>query len=1133
MKFVRAIGLVVLIASQSIAHPAIASTPRIGGEQTQSAAPSSNPDFTSERESLAAARAALEQSDYAAARMKAAEAVRALLAYPDAQRDDAWARLLDDVGFAAWRAQDIGTANAAFEQVERALSATLSDEDPRLLSARGRRAVTLKVLGDSRTARAIEEHVLEVRLRIHANDHSDVQLARQNLAVTLKNLGELSEARALEVQVLEVRSRTHPPDHADLQAAKANLAGTLFMLGEFEAARVLFEDTLEVYSRTRSGDDPDLQGTRINLAGALRKLGELERARGLLEQALESYSRTLPADHPNLQAARVNLAVTLRTLGDLHAARELYQTAVDVFSRTRPADDPGLQEARQGLATSILDLGDRDGARALFESVLEVRSRTLPAEHPDLQRARQGLETALYALGDLEAARALEEQVLESRLRALPEQHVDVQMARSNLANTLLDLGESERAHELLEAVHEALSHGGNEDDPYLQLARLNLARAREALGDLDGARTLEELALEVFARTLPAEHAHFQLARTSLAWTLLEQRERDGGEDPARAAIDDREERCAQRVLELCQGQLGAARKLLLASSAREASSRCAELASALDDSISIANRTMANPAARIDRASFELSETTRAAALGAARLIRRGSSGPQYDRLRQELRARSEELADSVLRGTNTEQFHRLLERREGVERELAALARELSGGAVAGLDFETDALANVLSDRDAIVAYRAYGRADPAGTRDRVASLCAFVVRPVDATASARTVRVQRVELGPIEPIASVVRAWRERIGTAQDARGVAASAARAEQQSSEAGAALRRLVFDPLMSRLAGVDHVIVVLDDVLHLVPLAALPAAGEESEYVGDRMRIETRVSVGELLVSSATVTDGGLLVVGGVAYDGPGEHETPRHMAAVLRGGAFADGFADLPATGLEARAIAETFTSGSDSNAALNLLEHDAATRERFFELAPRARWIHVATHGWFSVDSVPAFEDVGSLDRHSNRALRRTGSDQVKRLSPMLLCGLAFSGANRSKEVTGRATGLATADEISALDLSGCELAVLSACDTNVGERSAGQGVASFQQALQMAGARSVITSLWKVSDEATRELMSDFYRRLWVEKKPKWRALRDAQTMLRSAKDDVGRPKFSTRDWAAWVLTGSPD
>jgi CHAT domain-containing protein len=145
----------------------------------------------------------------------------------------------------------------------------------------------------------------------------------------------------------------------------------------------------------------------------------------------------------------------------------------------------------------------------------------------------------------------------------------------------------------------------------------------------------------------------------------------------------------------------------------------------------------------------------------------------------------------------------------------------------------------------------------------------------------------------------------------------------------------------------------------------------------------------------------------------------------------------------------------------------------------------------------------------------------------------MSPMLLCGLALAGANMSVDAVGRVPGLVTADELSALDLTNCELVVLSACDTNVGERRAGQGVASLQKALQMAGARSVITSLWKVPDEATKDLMLDFYRRLWVRNEPKWQALWEAKRVMRDAKDERGQPKYTTRDWAAWVLTGDPD
>jgi CHAT domain-containing protein len=184
-------------------------------------------------------------------------------------------------------------------------------------------------------------------------------------------------------------------------------------------------------------------------------------------------------------------------------------------------------------------------------------------------------------------------------------------------------------------------------------------------------------------------------------------------------------------------------------------------------------------------------------------------------------------------------------------------------------------------------------------------------------------------------------------------------------------------------------------------------------------------------------------------------------------------------------------------------------------------------------LATHGWFAPESVTSWSDPEPVDAQGHAISRTSAEERVRGSSPMLLCGLALAGANLPADAIGRYPGLVTAEEISSWDLANCELAVLSACDTNVGVRRAGQGVASLQRALHMAGARTVITSLWKVPDEATKELMLDFYRRVWIERVPKAKALWGAKTKLRDAVDEAGRPKYSTRDWAAWVLTGEPD
>ena len=95
------------------------------------------------------------------------------------------------------------------------------------------------------------------------------------------------------------------------------------------------------------------------------------------------------------------------------------------------------------------------------------------------------------------------------------------------------------------------------------------------------------------------------------------------------------------------------------------------------------------------------------------------------------------------------------------------------------------------------------------------------------------------------------------------------------------------------------------------------------------------------------------------------------------------------------------------------------------------------------------------------------------------------------------------------------------------MLSACDTHRGTLlHAGQGVASLQQAFRMAGARTVIASLWKVPDAATKQLMVDFYRRLWTGGESKIDALRHAKEAVRAA----GRPPA---EWAAWILCGEPE
>jgi CHAT domain-containing protein len=116
----------------------------------------------------------------------------------------------------------------------------------------------------------------------------------------------------------------------------------------------------------------------------------------------------------------------------------------------------------------------------------------------------------------------------------------------------------------------------------------------------------------------------------------------------------------------------------------------------------------------------------------------------------------------------------------------------------------------------------------------------------------------------------------------------------------------------------------------------------------------------------------------------------------------------------------------------------------------------------------------------------------------------------------------------------------------LATLSACETGLGDLAGGEGVLGLQRAFQIAGAKSVVSTLWRVDDDATRVLMTDFYDNLWRKKLSKPEALRQAQLKMlrletlgagpgRGLKFDESEPpdenhRLPPYYWAPFVLSG---
>jgi CHAT domain-containing protein len=656
--------------------------------------------------------------------------------------------------------------------------------------------------------------------------------------------------------------------------------------------------------------------------------------------------------------------------------------------------------------------------------------------------------------------------VLEACTRCLPPDHPDLLSAKENLAMMRYELGDLPGASELFEGVLASRTRLLPPDHPDVLAAELSLAATRYALGDLEGARRLVSTLLDgvcLRARSLRAEAA--RPARES-----------------ARAELG--------RLFDSLSADSGPGLEPVLFTTLE--SLRLASVASV--------------EAAHVQAANPELTELARGLAKTRTRLNDLAAAGAKDE-------ASLEGWRRSLLG---------LAEERDRAERVFRGKLAD--AGAFVG-EVDAKSVAARLASREAVASFLRYpkqfDKSPETGERlPSVESFLAFVVKP-DAT-------VHRVELGAASELEALVTEWRAALGRPLASRGVGGTEAVSDAEQFETlGTRLRERILDPIRTEVPALSVLHVVLDDLLFLVPLDALPLEGG---FVGERIQVRNEVTLARLLRDQPEVAaEGSLTAAGGIDYGAELGAEalvrldtaTPPMESGTLRSGAAA-GFVALLETSGEETSIAALYRAAFDREASI--FSGSAATKAALFAAAPKTRFLHLATHGWFASESFKSQLD--SPAESSARGAVQRAQETLTGFAPETLCGLALAGANRGKDSLGHVPGILTAEELATFDLRNCELAVLSACETNVGIRRAGQGIQSLQTALHAAGARTAITSLWKVDDAATRRLFELFYTKLWKEHLGKADALWQAKMALRAE----GHPP---RDWAGWVLSGDPD
>lgn len=821
------------------------------------------------------------------------------------------------------------------------------------------------------------------------------------------------------------------------------------------------------------------------LAQALNGLGALHHSQANYFVALDYYReavqelRTAAQAPPDLAICLTNLGASMRKLGKYPDARRCYDEAIAILRRHHDGDHAQVANILNNVGLMLEFQGDFGEAKPYYVEAVEILQRLDPDGSPRQAMALHNLGGLYESQNKFELAREHYDDALTMRRRFPPEDHPEVATILSSIGMLLFRqtsyqeaAGFHREALEIRQRLYPASKYANGH--PQLALTLDNQGDVAWATGDYREARERYQQALQMRQRLYPAAafpdgHADLAASLDNLGKLSLSEHAFEEAYSHCTAAL-----RMRSRLAEAFVTVASEAEALnFMATQARSA------------------NHLLSIPASQAKPKQYY------AEIWSGRRLIQRkmeqrlahsraGKSAEMEEYL--SLRRRIGQLAISAADGNAAElnsrqtQLRELTREKERLEREFAQsgttvpasestsprdLARRLPPGAI-------------FVD---VVRYTAnrYDRQRPGiEGEQRRDEYRAFVVWADES--------VRQHTLGSAEEIDKLVGSWRSDI-----ARGL---------RSSQAARRLAEHVWSPIGASLTGSERAIYLcVDGALARVPWAAMPISA--SQVLLEKLAV-AMVPSGQFLseqlagVKTPQRSEQQMLLVGDVDYRAAmpaGATEQPKQLWPQLSG------------TRQEIEAISGL--AGS-RQFAVTTLSQTNATPDSVLQQLPGARWAHFATHGFFAD---PELRSLLELSEQSFREVGSAGGERtaVARRNPLLLSGLVFASTelpNGQPEtlegVSGN--GILTAEAIAGLPLGQMEVAVLSACETGLGEVAGGEGVYGLQRAFHIAGARNVVASLWKVSDKATAALMALFYRKVWVEELPPLEALRQSQLTI---------------------------
>lgn len=876
--------------------------------------------------------------------------------------------------------------------------------------------------------------------------------------------GNYSAAETTWKRALYNREAVLGLDHPDVANSLSRIASLYVRYGRFEEAKSLYQRALRIQESAFGRANPDVAQTLNSMAMLEYDQGNYAEAEPLFKNVIEIQGRILGDYHTNVASSLVGLGYVFYNQGRFDDAEPVFLRALSIRQKALGEESPGAAMCLNHLANLYGNQGRCAEAENLYWRALGLFERTLGAEHPNVGWSLTCLAHYLISIGRFDDAEPLYRRASQIQERLLGSGHPDVANCMIGLARVYESQGCHTEAEPLFYRALEIreTTFGANHPDVASSLS--GLARNAHALGDLITAHEAE-----------------------SRAWRIREQNFRDG--------VSVLAERSALEYSRLLETESADYISILLDSpdgqsrNKHEISDVALVSKSLVHDGLLARSRAVETGS---DRISMQLTESLRRVRFSLSKLYVDGPGEQDLDMYAAKLESAVHE----------KERIETELSRRSASYRRAHALGNAKS-----------KSISVALPDRTALVEFLRYEhRLSPRCSESR---FLAMIIR--------RGFEPCIVQLGPAVPIEKAVAWYRDHFDN---------FASQVPTDYDEISRDLFHMIWAPLDSLVQGYDAIFIAPDGELNLISFAGLQRP--DRRYLIEDFAIHYLATGRDLIrLSDEPQTNAtGLLAFGDPAFDATYEercrelnNSATGEPTEIFSGSApqkLRSGCQEfqernwnrLAATRDEVMQLA---TIWSARGVNCTVYTGAQASEERFKSESGGKRIIHLATHGFF-VDE----ECRRKLSGHSH------SSESIGE-NPMLQSGFVLAGANLRNtwpDSTDIEDGIVTAEEVAALELNTTDLVVLSACETGLGNIKAGEGVFGLRRAFQLAGVRTIISTLWQVEDQDAADLASGLLEAGYPLTSSSVRAATLNRLWARRTSGLSDHPYY----WAGFIVTG---